>query len=369
MNKSKVGLFVYFLTVLVIILNSSNCRAQLYIPETQEKIWLKFKAGVNISYYEKYWKTDKELLRHFPDLMAKIRLAKKLGFKTIRLPVSFDLFLEKDQNQIEKLLLQELYQVYEYIDQQQMNLIITYHYGRLYKVVDKKAEVQRIADMWKQMIAKFHGIGNDNLFFGLYNEPRIGEEEWNLSAKQLMKILRKEDLGRYWIVGGTNFNGIDALINLKLLPEDNKIIYTFHFYQPYIFTHQGAPWDPQKTAIIGLPYPYNASEMPAMPASADKDTKYNYQHYFEKGNKAFIEKRIKKVFSRLLSNNISILCTEVGTINSITQSHRDSYIKDVIEIMGKYAIPMLIWDLDQTFSIVNGEERLLPSIEEWIKSF
>lgn len=353
----------------ILLFFTFNVKAQVYIPEIQEQTLFKFKTGVNISYYEEYWKTDKELLRHFPDLMAKVKLAHKLGFKTIRLPVSFDLFLEKDKKQIEKMLLDELYQVYEYIDQQQMNLIITYHYGRLYKAADKKAELQRIADMWKQVVAKFKGKSYDNLFFGLYNEPRIGEEDWNLSAKQLMSSLRKEDQGRYWIVGGTNFNGIDALINLKLIPDDKKIIYTFHFYQPYIFTHQGAPWDPQKTAIVGLPYPYDAAQMPPMPSSPDKDTRYNYEHYPERGNRAFIDKRIKKVYEWVVTNNVPILCTEVGAINTIKREHRDSYMKDVIEVMGKYGLPLLIWDLDQTFSIVKGEEKTLKSVDDWIKSF
>lgn len=346
-----------------------SAKGQVYVPSIQEQTLFKFKTGVNISYYESYWKTDKELLRHFPELMAKVKLAAKLGFKTIRLPVSFDLFLEKDKKLIEKLLLDELHQVYELVESQQMNLIITYHYGRLYKVADRKTEVQRIADMWKQFVARFKGKGYDNLYFGLYNEPRIGEEDWNLSAKQLMSTLRKEDKDRFWIVGGTNFNGIDALINLKLIPDDNKIIYTFHFYQPYIFTHQGAPWDPKKTSILGLPYPYNASEMPPMPSSPDNDTRYNYEHYAERGNRAFIEKRIKKVYEWEVTNNVPILCTEVGAINTIKLSHRDSYMKDVIEVMGNYGLPLLIWDLDQTFSIVKGEEKTLKSVDAWIKSF
>lgn len=352
---------------LIGLLNTTS--AQVYIPDHQQQTLFKFKTGVNISYFEEYWKTDKELIRHFPELLTKVKLASKLGFTTVRLPVSFDLFLEKDGVTLEKKLVEELQQVYQLINEKNMNLIITYHYGKLYKVPNKKAEVNRIAKMWKQVLLPFKGNGYDNLYFGLYNEPRIADEDWNLSAKQLMRILRTEDLDRFWIVGGTNFNGIDALINLNLIPNDNKIIYTFHFYQPYIFTHQGAPWDPQKTSIVGLPYPFNAAEMPPMPLNADKDTRYNYSHYSERGNKAFIDKRIKKVYNWLLANQVSIICTEVGAINTIKSAHRNNYIQDVNEVMGKYGIPMLIWDLDQTFSIVRGEEKTLPSIGDWIKSF
>ncbi len=352
---------------LIGLLNTSS--AQVYIPDHQQQTLFKFKTGVNISYFEEYWKTDKELLRHFPELLAKVNLAAKLGFTTVRLPVSFDLFLEKDGVTLEKKLVEELAQVYQLIEAKNLNLIITYHYGKLYKVANKKAEADRIADMWKQIIRTFKGKGYDQLYFGLYNEPRIAAEDWNLSSKQLITVLRKEDADRFWIVGGTNFNGIDALIDLNLIPNDKKIIYTFHFYQPYIFTHQGAPWDPQKTSIVGLPYPYNAAEMPTMPENADKDTRYNYSHYAERGNKAFIDMRIKKVYDWLVANKVPILCTEVGAINTIKSAHRNSYMKDVVEVMGKYAIPMLVWDLDQTFSIVKGEEKTLPAVDEWIKSF
>lgn len=79
-----------------LLLFSLKLTAQVYIPDHQQQTLFKFKTGVNISYFEEYWKTDKELLRHFPELLAKVKLASKLGFTTVRLPVSFDLFLEKD---------------------------------------------------------------------------------------------------------------------------------------------------------------------------------------------------------------------------------------------------------------------------------
>jgi len=45
---------------------------------------------------------------------------------------------------------------------------------------------------------------------------------------------------------------------------DEKLWYTFHFYEPYIFTHQGAGWTKEKNFLEGLPYPYRSAAMRPM---------------------------------------------------------------------------------------------------------
>jgi endoglucanase len=39
-------------------------------------------------------------------------------------------------------------------------------------------------------------------------------------------------------------NGADQMRKLRL-PPDDRLVYTFHFYEPLIFTHQKAPWVPE----------------------------------------------------------------------------------------------------------------------------
>ena len=43
------------------------------------------------------------------------------------------------------------------------------------------------------------------------------------------------------VTSGPNWGGIDGLKKLKLLPDKN-VIYSFHCYDPFTFTHQGATW-------------------------------------------------------------------------------------------------------------------------------
>ena len=351
------------------VLNAYSVFSQVNsISEFQSKVLNKFGAGVNLSLYENYWKKADAQLSE--DILAKLETAHKIGFKTIRLPVDFDSYTDKKTNTIDIKLLQKLLVIYNYTNSKQMNLIITCHYGQLYKTVDFYKEASGIVYMWKQFVIFFKGKGYDNLFFGLYNEPRVPGEEWAFADEEMISKLRPSDRNRYWIVGSTDYNGIDAFTQLKLIKNDHKIIYTFHFYQPYIFTHQGASWDIEKTYITNLPYPYNVKEMPALPARAKgKVMEYNYNHYCDKGNKNFIIQKIRKIYEWSVLNQAPVICTEFGAINTISKKYRDNYITDVTDVMKEFGIPAMVWDLDQTFSITNNNIVPLKSINVWVKSF
>jgi len=344
--------------------------AEIKIPEFQQETLTKFKAGINISYYENYWKPAHVLLEQYYQLKDKLALANRLGFTTVRLPVSFDNYLSPGSNHINPTLISQLAEVYDYIEKHNMNLIITYHYGQLHKKENHHVESMRIAEMWLQLVNSFKGRGYQNLFFGLYNEPEISGDNWTFVNNKLMSLLRPKDKERYWIIGSTDFHGINAFIHLKKIHNDHKIIYTFHFYEPYIFTHQGAAWDPEKTCLKILPYPFKQTEMPALPARVmHKDIIHNYHHYCEIGNKQFITKRIQKMYEWLIENQVPIICTETGVINSIPMQYRENYLFDTTDVMTQYGIPVMVWDLDQTFGVIDKDNIPLKSISGWINSF
>ena len=185
-----------------------------------------------------------------------------------------------------------------------------------------------------------------------------------------MSVLWPQDTERFWIIGSTDFKGIVAFIHLKPIPHDNKIIYTFHFYQPYIFTHQRASWDPEKTYLKILPYPFSQTEMLSLPArQMTKDMQYNYYHYHTKGNKLFISQRIQKIFDWLVANQVPIICNETGVINSVPKQFRENYLFDAIDVMTQFGIPVVVWDLDQTFTITDKNKVPLNTITKWISAF
>ncbi len=347
-----------------------NTNAQVRIPDFQEAVANHFKAGVNISYFEKFWKEKAYRLANYKQVIDKISLAHQLGFTSIRLPVSFDDYLKPGTNKIDKDLLFVLTEIFDFVESKNMVLNITYHSGTIYKKQDIQKEAIRIAAMWSQIVAHFKGKGYDRLFFGLYNDPRLEVLEWRNSKRGMMALLRPKDLDRYWIIGSTNYNGINALLQMKVISNDSKIIYAFHFFEPYIFTHQGAAWDLDKTYITNLPFPYSNAEMPSKPKrKMSSDMIYNYEHYSEKANQAFIEGKIRSVYDWMMINNVPVICTETGSIASIPLKFRENYFKDVMNTMRQFGIPAMIWDLDKTFKIIDDNKRPLNAVSIWLNSF
>lgn len=230
----------------------STFSAKLNKEKNFEAIRKSLGAGINISLFEHTWSTADQLLQeNIDDKLKKIAQA---GYSTVRLPVAFDMFMQPQSSNLTKEILQKLQDIYKNCSKLKLNLVVTYHYGKL-NPDNAYTEFERVVWIWKQVQNQFRNQGYDKLFFEVYNEPTIEPYKWKDIATKIVQYIRYEDANRIYIVGGTNYNNIDELKELYRLPDD-KILYTFHFYEPFIFTHQGASWEADKAFITNLPYPY-----------------------------------------------------------------------------------------------------------------
>ncbi len=107
--------------------------------------------------------------------------------------------------------------------------------------VDPAVVETRLVNIWRQLAQHF-GAYPSRLLFEPYNEPhgRL-EGRWNGLLAQLVAVIREHDPGRVLVVGPTQWYGAHALKDL-VLPADPHLILTVHHYEPFEFTHQGAPW-------------------------------------------------------------------------------------------------------------------------------
>jgi hypothetical protein len=91
----------------------------------------------------------------------------------------------------------------------------------------------------------------------LMNEPPASNYQpnrWGDEQRLLLKEVR--DIAPTLPIVVTGYGGqLDGLLSLRLQDidvRDKNLIFTFHFYEPFLFTHQGYPGYPY---IGGLPYP------------------------------------------------------------------------------------------------------------------
>lgn len=82
-------------------------------------------------------------------------------------------------------------------------------------------------------------------------------------------VIRSTNPDRTVIIGPVQWNSIQKLDSLSLPSDDRNIIATVHYYSPFQFTHQGAPWTDQKDKL-GVLWKATPEEQAAVRNDLDK---------------------------------------------------------------------------------------------------
>ena len=77
---------------------------------------------------------------------------------------------------------------------------------------------------------------------------------WNGIALKAIDVIRKYAPQTWIIFGGVLYNAVTAVPWLADTP-DRRVAYTFHCYEPLIFTHQGAYWVDLMPSDFRIGYP------------------------------------------------------------------------------------------------------------------
>lgn len=348
-------LLINLLIIILIIIVQYTCAKSNPTPLTERQVAFKraqsLNNGVSVSWFEQTW--NKNVLSQIPLTTTDFKLFKKLGFKSLRLPVAFEYFNEagippeKVFAQIDEVLKQcKLYEI---------KLIIDYHYGKLNDSNYLTATPKAIA-LWLNLTKRYIKESPDNLFFELYNEPpHMNPKVWKDAAYNIVTAIRGVDKKRTLIVGASNFNSIYELSRMERLADEN-IIYTFHFYEPFFFTHQGADWVGDQVATTGVPFPYSAKTYPPInPKVIGTWGENNYYQYKNDGNEQSVHDKLKIVKSWSNKYGVPVLCGEYGVFNKYTDADsRCRYIKAVRKNLKAMNMPGILWDYNTNFSIFNG---------------
>jgi endoglucanase len=128
-------------------------------------------------------------------------------------------------------------------------IIDFHHFEDLYS--DPGANTPRFIGIWQQIAGHFADAPRE-VFFELQNEPHgaLTTEVWNGILPAALDAVRVQNPDRMVIVGPGFWNSAWELENLEL-PADPALIGTFHMYEPFQFTHQGAEWVSGSDAWLG----------------------------------------------------------------------------------------------------------------------
>jgi hypothetical protein len=229
------------------------------------------------------------------------------------------------------------------------------------------------------------------------NEPPQGcvSAEWTDVQTALLTAARRAAPALTLVASG----GCGSLI-AGLLPLDpapllalGPILFTFHFYEPYLFSHQGATWMGEKfyRDLNDVPWPASAGSLaetlaavrarmaqdnavsPAAKQEAYAQTEQVLKVYFDaQPARPFLQKYLSAAADWCARHRIppgQVLMGEFGALRSDAQyvsSHpadRARYIRDVREVAESYGFPWAFWCLFDGMAMMDDTTRALdPAI-------
>jgi endoglucanase len=222
--------------------------------------------------------------------------------------------------------------------------------------------VERFADFWN-MVAQHYSSSSwdpDRIFFEILNEPEMRDAyRWYGVETKLAAAIRRGAPGNTIIAAGARWDDDDDLVFLEPLPDPN-VIYVFHFYEPHIFTHQGAGWGAYFWHWVKrLHYPSspeNAAQVAAgVPEAHDRlqVIRYGQDHW----DASRIESEINQAADWATQRNVPLICNEFGVYRAFADPQdRARWITDVRTSLERHNIGWAMWDYSGSFGVVTNRE-------------
>lgn len=281
--------------------------------------------------------------------------AKSLGVEIIRLPIRIhDMTGPGPEYKLDSLLLRFLDKAVDYAEKYEMYIIIDNH--SFDPVKDTVNDIDKILlPVWAQM-ARHYKDRSDYVLYEVLNEPHgISDQRWGEIQGMVIDTIRLYDTKHTIIVGGVDFNSIGKL---QSIPEykDTNLIYTFHYYDPFMFTHQGAIWAPPLEYLGGVPFPYNAARMPKLHRKLRGTwVENNLRNDYKKDSDvAFMRKTLDRVVAFSNERNVKVFCGEFGVYDLTSpQADRVIWYQVVTDMLSKRNISRTSWDYFEGFGIYN----------------
>lgn len=296
----------------------------------------------------------------------------KMGFDHIRL--GFDQVVLQDENgnyREENFILIDNF--IKWCEKYSLNVVLNLHkaIGSYCDVqtdkdlLEDKFLQQRFIDFWLYFEQRYSS--KKQIVFELLNEVKdVNPLLWNNLYKQTIKAIREHNQDRKIIVGTINWNDPNNLKDLEVL-EDENVIYTFHFYAPFEFTHQRGVLQ-HNTCLYNRDMPYPTDDIARYVDYRKTFGPDGIYDNFTKMDKEYIYHALKPAKDFIKANPDKILwCGEFGNIRHAKLFWREAWFKDVISFLKENEIPYSVWNYLSTpndgnrFSLVDDDNRKILS--------
>lgn len=288
-----------------------------------------------------------------------IALIAAMGFDHIRLSIAAAPLVAWHQSENRTTdFMTELDRVVQTILQNHLSVIIDLHPEDTYKtpLLQGTDSVEYFADLWRSLAGHFASHDPDRLFLEIMNEPEQSDPyRWQGIETTVAAAIREAAPHHTILATGAQWSGLNDLLMLEPLALPN-ILYTFHDYEPFPFTHQGATWaGPQVVDLRDIPYPSSpAAIAPKLSEQPDLARQYFLDQYGQdRWDAARIDNQISFAARWSQLHQVPVYCGEFGVYRKYSNpAMRAHCLHDMRSAFEKFQIGWAMWDYQGNFGVV-----------------
>ncbi|MCB2209801.1 glycoside hydrolase family 5 protein [bacterium] len=249
------------------------------------------------------------------------------GFNAIRLPVRFSAHTgPAPEYTLDPDFLATVDEVIGWVLDAGLTVLLDLHHFEALNQ-NPAAERDHFLSIWDQL-ARHYQSQPEQLYFELLNEPsgELDADTWNVLLRDALAVVRQSNPDRVVLVSTAAFAAVDALDQLSL-PRDTRLAATFHYYEPFEFTHQGANWVSGSSAWLGTTWDGTAEEEDAISSAFDQARAWS------------------------TAQNVPLVLGEFGAIEQADHDSRVRWTAAVARAAKRTGMAWFHWDLCTDFGI------------------
>jgi aryl-phospho-beta-D-glucosidase BglC (GH1 family) len=304
---------------------------------------------------------------------ADIEHIHQLGFDHVRIPVDPSIFqCDGDWNGCERIVF--LDQVIQKALAVDLYVILDFHPNPQFtrQLVSGGDATTKYLRLWAQIAEHYGTMDSDKIVLEVMNEFSFPDNNaWVGLLLQSLETIRRHAPNSTIIVAGAGYSDIWDLIRLPALPDSN-LIYNFHYYEPHIFTHQGATWGSDYWLDIhGLGFPATEENIATAKSNTDSaDAHWRIIQYKEDHwNAEHIAGDIAFAAQWAHERNVPLICDEFGAYRNFSRPEdRERWLTAARTAFEKSGIGWTMWDYQGGFGVVYKENGAVRDDESVLRA-
>jgi endoglucanase len=303
-----------------------------------------------------------------------IALMHSMGFDHVRLSIDGDELLRGAlPNGLNVAFVAELDTAVNTMLKDGLRVIVDVHPSDPFKVQLRSNDdaITHFVALWSALAGHYAQTDPERVFFEVLNEPEFADaQQWNAVQTQAIAAIRQAAPHHTIIATAGHYSGLTDLLALEPVADAN-VIYTFHDYEPFPFTHQGATWTMAAVRPLrGVPYPSSPENIAT---AVSQEQSLVDQHWIDtyglnRWDAARIRAELSFAGKWAALHHVPVYCGEFGVYQPyVDPAMRAAWLRDTRTALEDQGIGWAVWDYQGSFAVVTkteGKAAPVPAISE-----